>query len=145
MEILETVQYRHRKNPARKVRITSVRSAYHPDHPDMRCVSFEIYDPERNEMPWRSSSALGDDQFLATYEPDIAQGVALSTEGAGLHERGVALLAELIADVETRTAPELVALRARIERALAYMDCVEQPNIHTLSHIRRMLTTDDKH
>lgn len=55
------------------------------------------------------------------------------------------IVAELIAKVEESVAPELATLRGRIENVLRYLDGVSAPNMHTLSHIRRMLTTDDKY
>lgn len=63
-----------------------------------------------------------------------------ATEPDTLQERATALLGELILTVEQRAAPELADLRDRIDRALTYMECVAKPNVHTLSHIRRMLT-----
>jgi hypothetical protein len=47
---------------------------------------------------------------------------------------------QLIVEVQKRMNSEAVILREQIDQALAYMDGVENPNVHTLSHIRRLLT-----
>lgn len=136
--IEERSQWRHKRRHSRKVRITKVWPVSDPRGIDSWGVAFDISDPERDQQPWRDGSALGTAQFLEDYEPDLPARVVLE-------DRAAALLVELITKVEADTAPELVALRARIDRVLAYVEQVATPNVHTLSHIRRMLTTDDKY
>jgi hypothetical protein len=53
------------------------------------------------------------------------------------------LAKDLIALVEERVAPKAALLQKRIDGALAYMEKVQSPNLHTLNHIRRHLTTDN--
>lgn len=50
------------------------------------------------------------------------------------------LAASLIKLVEYRLDGDSVLLRRQVERVLEYIDHVNTPNVHTLSHIRRILT-----
>jgi hypothetical protein len=134
--IEEKSQWRHKRRHSRKVHVTKVWEVSDPGGKDTWGVAFDIHDPERDQMPWRDGSVLGAAQFLEDYEPDLPAVVVIQDEAT-------ALVAELIAKVEAKAAPELVALRARIENVLHYLDGVTAPNMHTMSHIRRMLTTDD--
>jgi hypothetical protein len=136
--IEEKSQWRHRRRATRKVRVTKVWEVSDPRGVDTWGVAFDIHDPERDQMPWRDGSALGAAQFLEEYEPDLPARVVLE-------DRARDLLLEMIASVEKHSVPELATLRARIENVLRYLDGVSAPNMHTLSHIRRMLTTDDKY
>lgn len=133
MKIEEKSQWRHKERHERKVRVTKVY-----DTQFMQGVSFDIHDPERNQQPWRDSTTLATLQFLATYEPELPAHVVIQ-------DQATELVAELIAKVEANVAPELVALRARQERVLAYLEHVTAPNMHMVSHIRRMLTTDNEY
>jgi hypothetical protein len=47
---------------------------------------------------------------------------------------------QLIREVQKRTNSEVVILREQVDQTLAYMDDVVNPNVHTLAHIRRLLT-----
>jgi hypothetical protein len=131
-------QWRHKRRHSFKVRVTRVWDATSTLNRDMWAVSYDIHDPERNLMPWRNSDSVAADLFLESYEPDLPAVVVLQDEATGL-------VAELIAKVEENVAPELVRLRGRIDNVLQFLDGVATPNVHTLSHIRRMLTTDDKY
>lgn len=46
---------------------------------------------------------------------------------------------ELINTIKSRTSPRAVLLEDRIEKALAYLDKVATPNLHTLTHASRCL------
>lgn len=136
--IEEKSQWRHRRRATHKVRVTKVWEVSDPRGEDTWGVAFDIHDPERDQMPWRDGSALGVAQFLEDYEPDLPARVVLE-------DRARDLLLEMIASVEAHAAPELAVLRGRIDNVLQFLDGVSAPNQHTLSHIRRMLTIDDKY
>lgn len=136
--IEERSQWRHKHRSSRKVRVTRVWDATSTMNEEMWGVSFDIHDPARNQMPWRDSGTLDVDEFLRDYEPDLPARMVLE-------ERARDLLLEMIASVEAHSVPELAALRKRIDNVLRYLDGVSAPDMHTLSHIRRMLTTDDKY
>lgn len=125
-------EWHHRRNSARKVRVTRV---WEMEISQGMAVSFDIHDPSTNEMPWRSSSVLSLDQFLESYEPDIVRPdhKELATRIAG----------ELIEAIEKNLDEEAVRLRKQVTLVLEYMDHVTAPNVHTLAHIRRILTGVD--
>lgn len=135
--IEEKSQWRHKRRHSLKVRVTRVWET-EALTPATWGVSFDIHDYERDMMPWRNSSSLEVTQFLQDYELDASARAVLQDGAADL-------VAELIAKVEENLAPELIMLRGRIDNVLQFLDGVSTPNMHTLSHIRRMLTTDDKY
>jgi hypothetical protein len=47
---------------------------------------------------------------------------------------------ELIANITARVAPRAMVLEKRIQSARAYMDEVNAPNTHTLTHVHRHLS-----
>lgn len=55
-------------------------------------------------------------------------------------DRRLDLAQQLIKAVREHTAPRAVLLEDRIGKALAYMEQVGTPNVHTLQHMRRHLT-----
>lgn len=127
MDIEVKSQWRDKRRPLRKVRVTGFGNIM--GEPG---VAYEISDPERNQQPWRDSSATSVEYFLDTYEPDLPARVVLE-------DQATELLAELIGKVEAHASAELIALRERIERVQTYMDGVISPSQITLNHIRRML------
>jgi hypothetical protein len=131
-------QWRHKSRPSRKVRVTNVWTDETMRGPGEWGVSFDISDPERDQQPWRDSSVTSAVLFLEEYEPDASARAVLQDGAADM-------VAELIAKVEENVAPELATLRGRIDNVLQFLEGVTAPNMHTLSHIRRMLTIDDKY
>jgi hypothetical protein len=130
--VIAKSEWRHRKNSARKVRVTRV---WETETGQGMAVSFEILDPSTNEMPWRSSSVLALNQFLESYEPDIAR--------PDRKELANRIAGELIEAIEKNLDEEAVRLRKQVEEVLEYMDHVTAPNVHTLAHIRHILTGVD--